>query len=234
MEQAKRFKIEINLPKYQGKQKKLKYATNKLQLKTVDAEELINSYDIKVLKNKLVKNKAELNEIRKGLVAMKIASRDVIHKKATGAVEINIKNRYQAEEAFDEIIKNVKNFNKEAEVDGVLVQKMAKPGVEVIIGMKRDSQFGPMLVFGLGGSLVEVVKDVSFRIAPLNKKDALAQIKEIKGYELIKDKDIDLLADILVKVAKLSLDYPQIKEIDLNPIIIRDQGGEVIDVRILL
>ena len=231
---AKRIKTEVVLPSYKGKNRRLKVEGSWSQLKTRECEDLLSDYGIRVLKSKLYKNKKELTEIKKWPVAMKIASRDVIHKKASGAVEIMIKDHKQAKKVYKNIIENVKKIKRKVEIDGVLVQPMAPPDfTEVIIGMKRDPQFGPMIMFGLGGSFVEILKDVSFRITPVNKKDALKQLQEIKSFELIKDKDLDFLADTLVKLSKFSLDYPQIQEIDLNPVMVYKTGGRVVDTRMM-
>ena len=235
MHLAKQIKTEIVLPKYKSKNKTIKYQKNKIQIRTTEAEKILQEYDLPVLSSKLIKNKQQIKKINKWPVAAKIASRDVIHKKASGALEISLNTPSQFEDAYTEIISNVKKLNKNSEVEGVLAQPMAKPGgVEVIIGMKRDANFGPVILFGLGGSFVEVIKDVSLKIAPLNLKIAKQQIKKIKTYELIKDQDVDLLAEILVKISKLSLDYPEIKEIDLNPVIVYKKGAYIIDVRMMI
>lgn len=231
---AHRIKTDVVLPKYFIKNKKLKFSLNKPQLKTMDCEKILEAYEIPILKNKLIKRQKDLAKINVWPIAMKIASRDIVHKKASGAVIVNIKNKSQAIKAFSKIIKNVKKLNKHAEIEGVLVQPMAKEGKEIIIGMKRDANFLPIIMFGLGGSFVEAVRDVSFRIAPYLRRDAVKQIMEIKTYKLIEKYDIDFLADLLIKVSHLALDYPQIKELDLNPIIVYKKGGKVIDVRMML
>jgi acetate---CoA ligase (ADP-forming) subunit beta len=128
----------------------------------------------------------------------------------------------------------------EARIDGVTVQPMARPGTEVIIGMYKDSQFGPVVMFGLGGIFVEVLKDVSFRIVPLVKWDALEMIKEIKGYRLLEGfrgreaAHIPSLQNILLKVSRLAERYPEVKEIDLNPIFAYKDGAVAVDARIVL
>lgn len=231
---AHRIKTDVVLPKYLIKNKKLKFSLNKPQLKTLDCEKILEAYDIPILKNRLIERQKDLAKINFWPIAVKIASRDIVHKKASGAVIVDVKNKTQAAKAFSKIIKNVKKLNRRAEIDGVLAQPMARKGKEIIIGMKRDANFLPIIMFGLGGSFVEAVRDVSFRIAPYLKKDAVKQIKEIKTYNLIKKYDTDFLADLLIKVSHLALDYPQIKELDLNPIIVYKKGGKVIDVRMMI
>jgi acetyltransferase len=231
---AHRIKTDVVLPKYFIKNKKLNFALNKPQLKTLDCEKILAAYDIPFLKNRLVVMQKDLSHITEWPIAMKIASRDIVHKKSSGGVIVDVPNKSQAEKAYQKIIHNIKKYNNHAEIDGILVQPMARQGKEIIIGMKRDANFLPIIMFGLGGSYVEAVRDVSFRIAPYLRRDAVKQIKEIKTFKLIQKYDIDFLADLLIKVSHLALDYPQIKELDLNPIIVYNKGGKVIDVRMMI
>jgi len=137
-------------------------------------------------------------------------------------------------------VNDVKRAAVAADIHGVLVVPMAQPGTEWIIGMVRDAQFGPTIMFGMGGVFVELFKDVSFRIAPFDKETALDMIKETRGYRVLqgmrgeKQKDIASLAELLVQVSQLAARYPQIKEIDLNPIRVYEIGYSVLDARILL
>lgn len=232
---AKKIKTDIVLAKYLGRNKKLKFSTHKYQIRTTEAEKILQEYNLPVLKSTLIANKAQFRKINYWPIALKIASRDIIHKKAVGAVMVDNHTPFQGEKSFDLIVKNVKKSNPQAEIEGVLAQPMAKgKGMEVVVGMKRDVNFGPTIMFGLGGSFVEVFKDVSFRLAPLNKKDALKQMSEVKSFKVLEEYDTDLLAEIIVKISHLSMDYPQIKELDLNPIIIQKKGGCIIDVRMLI
>jgi len=128
----------------------------------------------------------------------------------------------------------------EAEIEGVSVQKMANPGTEIIIGMTKDAQFGPVLMFGLGGILVELLKDIAFRIVPLERKDAREMIREIKGYKLLEGfrgrepVDIAALEEMLLKVSQFVDSNPDIKEIDLNPILAYKDGAVAVDARVIL
>ena len=168
-------------------------------------------------------------------VALKILSPDVIHKSDTGGVKLNLQNEDQVREAYRQII----NSFRDKTVTGISVQEMAKPGVEVIIGVTLDSTFGPVMMFGLGGVFVEILKDVSFRSIPLSEYDAEDMIEEIKGYALLKGyrgsaADVPALRDLLLKVSDLVMENPEIKEMDLNPVFIYPQGYKVVDARIIL
>jgi acyl-CoA synthetase (NDP forming) len=168
-------------------------------------------------------------------VALKILSPEVIHKSDAGGVKLNLQNEDQVREAYRQII----NSFRDKTVTGVSVQEMAKPGVEVIIGVTSDPTFGPVMMFGLGGIFVEVLKDVSFRSIPLSEYDAGDMIEEIKGYALLKGyrgptADVPALRDLLVKLSDLVMENPEIKEMDLNPVFIYPQGYKVVDARIIL
>ena len=144
------------------------------------------------------------------------------------------------EELFIKMVDIVKDFSSEAEIHGVSVQKMARPGVEVIIGMSKDAQFGPVLMFGLGGILVEILKDVSFRIVPLAKRDAREMIREIKGYPLLEGYrgqepvDVSKLEELILKVSDFVEQNPGVDELDLNPIFAYSDGAVAVDARIIL
>jgi acyl-CoA synthetase (NDP forming) len=157
-------------------------------------------------------------------IVLKISSPDILHKSDVGGVQLNLNSVEAVEKAYDALLSAVKLSNPEAQLDGVLVSKMASPGLEVIVGMNRDPQFGPVILFGLGGIMVEIFHDVSLRLLPLTKKEALAMIREIKGYRLISgyrgqpEVDEQALSDCLLAVARMSEEYPEIVEIDLNPV----------------
>ncbi|VVB63052.1 Acetate--CoA ligase [ADP-forming] II [uncultured archaeon] len=168
-------------------------------------------------------------------VALKILSPDVIHKSDAGGVKLNLQNEDQVREAYRQII----NSFRDKTVTGISVQEMAKPGVEVIVGVTSDPTFGPMMMFGLGGVFVEILKDVSFRSIPLSEYDAEDMIEEIKGYALLKGyrgsaADVRALRALLLKVSDLVMENPEIKEMDLNPIFVYPQGYKVVDARIIL
>ena len=146
----------------------------------------------------------------------------------------------EVESAYDDIMSSVKQKNPEANIQGVSVQNMAKQGVEIIIGMSQDPQFGPVIMFGLGGVMVEILKDVSFRLIPLTEKDASDMIKEIKGYPMLEGYrgqapcDISSLKQLLLKVSDFVVANPDIEEIDLNPVFAYSEGAIAVDARIVL
>jgi len=212
-------------------------------LTEVESKQLVAEAGIPVIKTKLAKSKAEAIEVSKKLgfpVAMKIVSPDIIHKSDIGGVKLNLANATQVGRAYAEIMAAAKKANKKADIQGVSVQKMAKPGVEVIMGMSKDAQFGPVLMFGLGGVFVEVLKDVAFRIVPLVKRDASQMIREIKGYPLLEGyrgqepANIAALEDLLLKLSAFVDKTPQIKEMDLNPIFAYKNGAVAVDARVIL
>ena len=175
-------------------------------------------------------------------VVLKIVSPDIVHKSDVGGVILNVKSDEEVREAFRKIMNNVKNAAPNARVVGILIQEMVPYGLEVIVGGLRDVVFGPVIMFGLGGVFVEVLKDVSFRIAPLYPEDIDEMIREIKAYRVLEGyrgeppKDIDSIKDIIYKVSKLMLEVEKIRELDLNPIMLykKGEGAEVVDARIIL
>jgi acetyltransferase len=173
-------------------------------------------------------------------VALKISSPDILHKSDVGGVQLNLSSAEAVEKAYDMLLSAVKRSNPEARVDGVLVSKMASPGLEVIVGMNRDPQFGPVILFGLGGIMVEIYQDISLRLLPLTLNEAVSMIQEIKGYRLISGYrgrpavDEQALADCLLTVSRIAEDSPDIVEIDLNPVFAYPDKILVADVRIIV
>jgi acyl-CoA synthetase (NDP forming) len=173
-------------------------------------------------------------------LAMKVVSPDIIHKADVGGVKLNLSTTQDIETGFTEIVANAEKVTNRDRILGVMLSPMAPPGQECIIGMIRDRQFGPIIMFGLGGMFVEVLKDVSFRVAPLAQEDINEMVREIKGYQILEGirgerrKDIEIVCDILAKISELSVDNIEIKEIDLNPVIIHDRGASIVDSRIVI
>ena len=171
---------------------------------------------------------------------LKIISPDIIHKFDVGGVALNINNREDAVTAYNKIIENVKKNKADAKIDGILIQEMAPGSTEVIVGAIKDAQFGQTLMFGLGGTFVEVMKDVSFRIAPITEEEAQEMITEVKAYPILQGyrgqppADIDALVKILLNTSRLMMDHPEIKELDLNPIMVYEKGAKTVDARIIL
>jgi acetyltransferase len=164
-------------------------------------------------------------------VALKISSPQITHKSEAGGVQLNLTSELEVKKAYGEIWKRCREYNPDAEIEGVLIQEMVGEGVEVIIGMSKDPTFGPTIMFGLGGIFVEILKDLTLRVLPITRRDAEEMIKEIKGYEILKGtrgglrRDIDAIVDLLLKVSRLTIDWEEcISEIDLNPVIVFSDG----------
>ena len=212
-------------------------------LTEIESKELLRQVGISVIDTRLATSREEAVSLSKQLgfpVVLKIASPDIVHKSDAGGVKLGLKTSKQVGKAYDDILAAIRQKYSGAKIQGVSVQKMARPGVEVIIGMSKDAQFGPVLMFGLGGILVEVLKDVSFRIVPLTKRDARAMIREIKGYPLLEGYrgqepvDVPNLEEWLVKVSDFVERNPEVKEIDLNPIFAYSNGALAVDARVIL
>ncbi len=173
-------------------------------------------------------------------VVLKIVSDDILHKTEAGGVIVGLASAADVRRAFDQLVKNAKGYRKNANIQGVQVQQMLKGGQEVMVGAVTDPSFGKMIAFGIGGVLVEVMKDITFRMAPVSKKDALSMLDSIGAAEVLRgvrgSKGVNraALADIIVKVSKLVNDFPEIHEVDLNPIFATDKGARAVDVRIVI
>jgi len=196
----------------------------------------LSKYKIPVVKGKIVKSKKELLSFVKKVgfpVVLKIFSPDILHKTDIGGVILDIEDRESLSAAWDKISKLTKS--KKADI---LIQKQEK-GTEVIIGAKRDPVFGPVIMFGLGGIFAEALKDVSFRLAPISKKEAKEMISEIKGSKILKgyrgQKPVNLLKleEILLSLSELITKEKNVKEVDLNPVIVNDKKAIVVDVKII-
>jgi len=208
-----------------------------------ESKKLLERAGIPVVETRLVRTKRETISVSKEMgfpVVLKITSPDIVHKSDSGGVKLGIANATQASRAYSEIMLSIKQRYPSAIIHGLTVQKMAPPGIQVIVGMNKDPQFGPVLMFGLGGILVELLKDVSFRIVPVTKRDAAEMIREIKGYPLLEGyrgqepANIDALQDIIVKVSQFVERTPEIKELDLNPIFAYRDKAVSVDARIVL
>ena len=212
-------------------------------LTEIESKEWLKAARIPVVETKLATSKTEAMELARKMgfpVVMKIVSPDVAHKSDAGGVKLNIQNATQVGKAYSEILAGVKKHYPKAKIVGLTVQKMAKQGIEVIIGMTKDAQFGPVIMFGLGGILVEVLKDVSFRIVPMTRRDAAEMITEIKGFPILKGyrgqdpADVPYLEELIVKVSGFVDKNPEIKELDLNPVFAYKSGALAVDARIIL
>jgi len=206
-----------------------------------EAKKVLSKYGIPVTQGSIAKSADEAFRIASSIgfpVAMKISSPDISHKSDVGGVVLNIKKE-EVKAAYSDMISRISTAVPGANIEGVLVQQMSPSGHEVIVGLKKDAQFGHALMFGLGGIFVEIYKDVSFRVTPIDKKEALEMISEIKGYPILKGirgrkpADIDAVAKVLVSVSEMA-QKENIIELDINPLIVGEKGAIAVDARAMV
>jgi acyl-CoA synthetase (NDP forming) len=216
---------------------------DRTSLTELESKQILKEVGINTTEIKLARTKEEAVSHSKELgfpVVLKIVSPDILHKTDVGGVKLGLNNEVDVGNAYDGIISAIKKQEPAAKIQGVSVQPMAKPATEVIIGMSKDPQFGPVLMFGLGGILVEVLKDVSFRIVPLTRRDAREMIGEIKGYPILEGyrgqepANIAVLEELLLKVSEFVDSRPEIAELDINPIFAYSDGALAVDARVIL
>jgi len=211
----------------------------------LESFDLLKAYGIPVVetgKASTVEEAVEESERIGYPVVMKVLSPDISHKTDVGGIRLSLMNKDDVRRAYHTMMSDVGRYMPSARITGVQLQRMIEGGREVIIGMNRDVQFGPLLMFGLGGTYVEVLKDVSFRLAPLNEKDAHSMISSIRSYPLLtgvrgeKAYDVDAVADVLVRVSRLVEDFPQVLEFEINPLMVlpEDEGCFAMDMRLTL
>src|SRR5918911_124850 len=202
-----------------------------------------DAYGIPVPKEGVAKSAADAAKLATGMgfpVVMKIVSPDILHKTEAGGVVVGVKTAADAEKAYETILANAKKYKADARIEGVQVQQMLAGGTEVIVGSITDASFGKLVAFGLGGVLVEVLKDITFRLAPATKEDALSMLDGIQAHDMLKGVrggdpvSRDALADVIVKVSQLVSDFPEIVELDLNPVFATPKDAIAADVRIVL
>jgi len=208
-----------------------------------EAKTICMEYGIPVTKFRVAKTAEEAVKFAEEIgypTVLKIVSPDVIHKFDVGGVVLDLKSPEDIRNAYKKILESVKKHKPKAKIRGILVQEMAPSSTEVIVGSTKDPQFGPALMFGLGGVFVEVLKDVTFRIAPITEQDAREMITEVKAYPILKGyrgqppADIDSIVKILLSTSRLVMDHQEIKELDLNPIMVYKKGAKTVDARIIL
>ncbi len=215
------------------------------QLGEREAREVIAAYGLRLPQNVVARTVDEAVAAAQGMgfpVALKIVSPDILHKTDVGGVRLNLPDAAAVAQGFTAIDATVRRFFPNAAIQGVAVQEMVVGGKEVILGMTRDPQFGPLLMFGLGGIYVEVLKDVAFRVAPIGPDEAEAMVREIRSYPLLrgvrgeKPSDLSAIVDALCRLSQLSVDFPEILELDVNPLVVKPDGGGAvaIDARLAL
>jgi acyl-CoA synthetase (NDP forming) len=206
-----------------------------------DAIKILESYEIPYPKHALARNPEEAQRIAVGIgfpVVLKIVSSDIVHKSDVGGVLVNLTNTEEVYKGYKRIVENVKKHNPLVVIDGILVVKQAPQGIEIIIGTVNDPTFGITVMFGLGGILTEILKDVNFRVAPLEKRDAEEMIREIQGFPLLtgvrgtSSSDLVAIVDLLMSISRLSTEHAEIRELDLNPVRVYEKGLLVLDTRI--
>jgi acyl-CoA synthetase (NDP forming) len=212
-------------------------------LTEIEAKQVLADAGVSVTDTRLAPSQKEAAALSEAIgfpVVLKVASPDITHKTDAGGVKVGLKNKAEVRRAYAEIMASARAMFPGAKIDGVTVQAVARPGVEIIIGMFKDPQFGPVIMFGLGGIFVEVLKDVSFRVIPIVRRDAAEMIQEIKGYALLngyrghEPAHIHTLESLLLKVSDFVEKTPGIKEIDLNPIFAYKDSAVAVDARIVL
>lgn len=218
-------------------------AEGRTLLNEVEAKELLREAGVPATAATLAKSSAEAQSQADAMgypVVLKVVSQDIAHKSDVGGVKLNLADKAAVGAAFDDIMRSAKAAEPDARIAGVSVQQMAKQGTEVIVGMTTDPQFGPVMMFGLGGIMVEVLKDVSFRLVPLTDKDAGQMIDEIKGKPILDGvrgqpaADIAALRATIVKVAQFVEKHPEVRELDLNPVFAYPDGALAVDARIVI
>jgi acyl-CoA synthetase (NDP forming) len=206
----------------------------------LEAKALLARYGIPVNEGRAARSAEEAAEAARHIgfpIVVKVLSEKITHKSDLGLVVLNICNPDGVRDAYEHIVKKAKSVDPGA---GVVVEAMADQGTEVIVGAKRDLQFGPTVLFGLGGIFVEVFKDVSIRVAPVDGDMALGMVKEIKGYPILKGfrgkkgVDIEALADIIVNTSRLMMSEDNVLELDMNPVMAYEEGAVAVDARALL
>lgn len=200
-------------------------------LNELDAKQFLSSYGVPMAKSRKATDKKELLKALEEMefpLVMKVLSSEILHKTEAGCVFLGVKKE-EAEEVFDRILSNAGKYAPDAAVDGVLLQEMAPSGLEVIIGMNKDPQFGPVLMVGMGGIYVEVFKDVALRLLPVTEEEARRMLQETRLYSIIQGArgtqyDESELVKILLKVAKLVQEHPEVEEVDINPLFLYEEG----------
>jgi acyl-CoA synthetase (NDP forming) len=212
-------------------------------LNEVESKQLLEEAQIATTAARLATSREEAMTLARQTgfpVVLKVMSEDIPHKSDIGGVQLNIADAEAAGAAYDRIMESVRAAQPDARIDGVSVQRQARPGTEVIVGMTKDPQFGPVLMFGLGGVLVEVLKDVAFRIVPLEARDAREMVREIKGFPLLQGyrgsepADLAALEQLILNVSGFVERHPEIDELDLNPVFAYRDGAVAVDARIIL
>ncbi len=220
-------------------------AAGRVELGEIEAREVIEAYGMRLPKSQLARSPDEAAAIAAAIgfpVVMKISSPDILHKSDIGGVRVGVADAAAARDSYELIEYRARKYSRDATIWGVLVQEQVRKGREVLVGVNRDPQFGPLVVFGLGGIYVEVLKDVAFRLAPITRAEAAEQVRSIRTYALLQGvrgeapADIAAAEEIILRVSQLVTEFPEIVEMDINPLVLHNQGegAIVLDARIIL
>lgn len=215
------------------------------ELPEFESKQLLAAWDIPVNRTSLAKDPEEAVRIAREIhypIVIKIVSPDILHKSEAKGVMVGIGSELELRQAYNDIINNARAYKPNAKIMGVSIQEYLPPAREVIVGALQDPSFGATVMFGLGGVWVEVLKDISFRLAPLSLEDARDMIQEIKGYPVLAGlrgtppADIDAIANLIQKVGQLACEFPEISELDMNPVFVFNAGKGVmaVDARIVI
>ena len=203
-----------------------------------ESKEILRAYAIPVTRERLVGNQQALTKAIEEIgfpLVIKASAPGLSHKTERGLVRVDVRNEQEATAAFQEIMREIGD-----DAEAVLVQEMVKGGRELVVGLTRDVQFGPCVMFGLGGIFTEILRDISFRVAPIERRHALEMMQEIKARKILESvrgmpaADLDQLADILIKVGNIGLEQERIKEIDINPVILEESRPVAVDALVVL
>ena len=208
-----------------------------------DITKLFNSYNLPLPKQALAKTANEAKKIAQQIgypTIAKISSPQILHKTDIGGIRANLKNDQEVTKAFEEIMANAKKNAPEADIRGVLIQQFLPVGHEFIVGIIRDPSFGPLVMVGLGGIYTELFRDTAFRIAPIEVDEAYEMLQELKAWKLLlgmrgqQQADIDRLTQLIVSISHMAMEHPEIAELDLNPVLVSEQGIVIADAKVIL
>jgi acetate---CoA ligase (ADP-forming) len=237
-------RFEVDTERVRALFKKVRDA-GRVELGEIEARDVIEAYGMRLPQSRLARTSEEAATLASEIgfpVVMKISSPDILHKSDMGGVKVGVADRAAARDSFELIEYRARKYSRDATIWGVLVQEMVPKGREVLVGVNRDPQFGPLVVFGLGGIYVEVMKDLSYNLAPVSCQEAAEQVRAIRTYPLLRGvrgeppADIAAAEEIILRVSQLVTDFPEIVEMDINPLVIHNEGegAIVLDARIIL
>jgi acyl-CoA synthetase (NDP forming) len=218
-------------------------AEGRTLLSEAEAKELLAAAGVPVTETRVASSADEAAAIADELgypVVLKIVSPDIAHKSDVGGVALGFEDADAVREGYEVMLARVQDAAPGATIAGISVQRQAEPGTEVIIGSTTDPQFGPVMMFGLGGVFVEVLKDVAFRIVPLAERDARQMVRDIEGFAILEGvrgqpaADTDALERIILQVSQFIAEHPEVEELDLNPVLAYADGAVAVDARIIL